>query len=83
VHRFSSAASARTGEHPYRNGAAASRYIEARLSKFALEVIIAQNYRLGCLMMVEERNPTIFPLIHCFWHKVPKVCSGLSTKVLP
>jgi topoisomerase-4 subunit A len=40
---------------------AAARYIEARLSKFALEVIYSPKLRIGVfLMMDEEQNRTIF-----------------------
>jgi topoisomerase-4 subunit A len=47
---------------------AASRYIEARLSKFALEVIYSPKITdWGCLMTVGERNQIIFLLnSHCF-----------------
>ena len=47
----------RTGD-----GAAASRYIEARLSKFALDVIFNAQTRFGSyLMMVVKKNPSPFP----------------------
>jgi hypothetical protein len=43
------------------DGAAASRYIEARLSKFALEVIYSPKITdWECRMMEEELNLTIF-----------------------
>jgi topoisomerase-4 subunit A len=50
------------------DSAAASRYIEARLSKFALEVIYSPKITdWGCLMTVGERNQIIFLLnSHCF-----------------
>jgi topoisomerase-4 subunit A len=50
------------------DGAAASRYIEAR-SKFALEVIYSPKITdWGMSMMEEELNLTIFPLsFHCFF----------------
>jgi DNA gyrase/topoisomerase IV subunit A len=45
-----------TGEYLTGDGAAASRY-EARLSKFALEVIYSQKLPIGVfLMMDEEQN---------------------------
>jgi topoisomerase-4 subunit A len=42
------------------DGAAASRYIEARLSKFALEVIYSPKITDGVFLMMDEAEPTIF-----------------------
>jgi topoisomerase-4 subunit A len=38
------------------DGAAASRYIEARLSKFALEVIYSPKITDGVFRMMDEQN---------------------------
>jgi topoisomerase-4 subunit A len=65
------------------DGAAASRYIEARLSKFALEVIYSPKITdWECPMMEEELNLTIFPLsFHCFLAQGAEgIAVGLSTK---
>jgi topoisomerase-4 subunit A len=54
-----------------------------RLSKFALEVIYSQNYRLVFLMMDEERDQTIFREVSVAFSTRSGGIAGLSTKVLP
>ena len=55
--------------------AAASRYIEARLSKFALEVVIIKKIPNGRPpMMVEEKSLLTYLLnFHCYWRKEQRV----------
>lgn len=55
--------------------AAAPRYIEARLSKFALDVVSILKPPTGnSLMMAETRSLSRSqPNSRCSWHKVPRV----------
>lgn len=55
--------------------AAAPRYIEARLSKFALDVVSILKPPTGnSLMMAETRSLSrSLPNSRCSWHKVPRV----------
>jgi topoisomerase-4 subunit A len=72
-----------TGEYLTGDGAAASRYIEARLSKFALEVLYSPKIRLGfrTMVVVQTNNlPVKFPLLA---QGAEGIAVGLSTKVLP
>lgn len=68
------------------DGAAASRYIEARLSKFALEVLYSPKITQWQLSYDGRRNepvnlPVKFPLLLA--QGAEGIAVGLSTKVLP
>lgn len=68
------------------DGAAASRYIEARLSKFALEVLYSPKITTWQLSYDGRRNepvnlPVKFPLLLA--QGAEGIAVGLSTKVLP
>jgi topoisomerase-4 subunit A len=68
------------------DGAAASRYIEARLSKFALEVLYSPKITEWAASYDGRRNepvnlPVKFPLLIC--QGAEGIAVGLSTKVLP
>lgn len=68
------------------DGAAASRYIEARLSKFALEVLYSPKVTKWQLSYDGRRNepvnlPVKFPLLLA--QGAEGIAVGLSTKVLP
>ncbi|MGV3459441.1 MAG: DNA gyrase/topoisomerase IV subunit A [Flavobacterium sp.] len=68
------------------DGAAASRYIEARLSKFALEVLYSPKITTWQLSYDGRRNepvnlPVKFPLLLA--SGAEGIAVGLSTKVLP
>jgi topoisomerase-4 subunit A len=62
---------------------AAARYIEARLSKFALEVIYSPKITDGDVLWRYERNQIIFLLnSHCFSTRAEGIAVGLSTKLI-
>ena len=71
----------RTGD-----SAAAPRYIEARLSKFALDVVFNPQTTIGNFPMMAERKepvtlPVKFPLLLA--QGVEGIAVGLSTKIMP